>query len=411
MPVLELVTREDSLPKRGHGQGSLRKRGNSYAIRYRIPGGEQVQETIGPDKEAAELALAQRIVELKRGQISAEQEAYTLRKTAKDWLASVDRNPGIKPATKQGWHTAIESHLIPAMGSRPISRITVAQLIEYLDAKRDGVDSIGQVLPVADTIEPGQRLSPATLRQHRTALRKLWEWAVIRGRCEHNIVKDIPRDAKPKISRESVKVIERSDVRKLIAQTSGQDRRMIQVLVSLGLRLGELLGLQVADYNASQKLLHVQRTIRRGSGDTWTTEGDETKTFAGDRYLRVSPELGAILEEQIAGKRRGELIFASQAGTILNPGNWRTRKWQPACDAIGIPDATPHMLRHTFASYQIVVLRRSGFEVSRLMGHEDASITLRVYTHFFREQQAHSDQEATDILSAYGEEDDNEDPR
>lgn len=59
---------------------------------------------------------------------------------------------------------------------------------------------------------------------------------------------------------------------------------------------------------------------------------------------------------------------------------------------------TAHKLRHTFAS----LLLNPGvpvIKVSRLLGHRDATITLKVYAHFIKDKSDHVQELASSILS------------
>jgi integrase len=78
------------------------------------------------------------------------------------------------------------------------------------------------------------------------------------------------------------------------------------------------------------------------------------------------------------------LIFQSREGTPLNPSNVYKRLFRPAVEAAKIGKLKMHDLRHTFGSWKIEQ-GENVLYVSKQMGHKDASITLKVYSHLVKE--------------------------
>jgi integrase len=89
-----------------------------------------------------------------------------------------------------------------------------------------------------------------------------------------------------------------------------------------------------------------------------------------------------MLEDAVAGKRPGDLVFTSPNGGPLRLGNWRIRVFDPACAAAGIVGLTPHDLRHTAASLAIAA-GANVKAVQRMLGHSSAAMTLDVYAGLF----------------------------
>lgn len=73
---------------------------------------------------------------------------------------------------------------------------------------------------------------------------------------------------------------------------------------------------------------------------------------------------------------------ASPAGEVLRNGNFRRRTWNRATCEAGLPEATPHDLRHVAASFA-VASGASVLAVSRMLGHKSAAMTLDVYADLF----------------------------
>jgi integrase len=78
------------------------------------------------------------------------------------------------------------------------------------------------------------------------------------------------------------------------------------------------------------------------------------------------------------------LIFQTREGTPLNPSNVYNRMFKPVVEAADIGKLKMHDLRHTFGSWKIEQ-GENVLYVSKQMGHKDAAITLKVYSHLVKE--------------------------
>ena len=147
----------------------------------------------------------------------------------------------------------------------------------------------------------------------------------------------------------------------------------------LGCRVGELLALQIEDINFEKREIHICRTKVGRTGQKFNSP----KTRAGDRYIPIVfdstlRKLKALrVDENIT--RLSGLLFQSRTGTALNYNNIR-REWVKICRAAGVGNKTIHTFRHTFAT---AALARGVpiLEVSRILGHADATTTLNMYGH------------------------------
>ena len=153
---------------------------------------------------------------------------------------------------------------------------------------------------------------------------------------------------------------------------AARDQCITELLYGSGLRIGELLGLDVA---------------ASGSARGWIDTADATAHVLGKGSKRRSVPVGraalAALQAWLALRPQmaaaGEAaLFVSQRGSRLTPNQLRNRLQAQAARA-GLPTRVhPHMLRHSFASH---VLQSSGDlrAVQELLGHASISTT-QVYT-------------------------------
>ena len=88
-----------------------------------------------------------------------------------------------------------------------------------------------------------------------------------------------------------------------------------------------------------------------------------------------------------------DLVFASEAGTLIDPSNLLANSYYPLLNRIGLPRLTFHALRHTAATLMLEAGTHIRVAAERL-GHSDPGVTLRVYSHVSATMQ----REAADTL-------------
>ncbi len=213
-----------------------------------------------------------------------------------------------------------------------------------------------------------QGLSPKSLQRHLSAIRAWFRYLLREGRVGANPAEGVRA---PKVSRRLPHTLDADQLGHLMelpgdAPLDRRDRAIMELFYSSGLRLAELVGLDVADMQSSDGLLQV------------TGKGNKTRRLPIGRFAHKAIANWLAVRPQLA--KNGEpALFVSQRGARLSPRSVEARLRQRAIEQ-GMPTHVhPHMLRHSFASH---VLESSGDlrAVQELLGHADISTT-QVYTH------------------------------
>lgn len=185
--------------------------------------------------------------------------------------------------------------------------------------------------------KPGQRLSPSYISQQYRALQQLFKWLVIEGEIETN---PFDRLTPPAIPEQPVPVLTDEQITALLKTcsttdfTGRRDGAIIRLLIDSGLRISELIGLEVDHLDFDQDVAFVVGKGGRGRAAPFGTKTAE----ALRRYLRArARQPNADIPELWIGKRGP--MTASGVRQMLE---------RRATDA-GIERVHPHMLRHTFA--------------------------------------------------------------
>ncbi|MGI8614894.1 MAG: tyrosine-type recombinase/integrase [Nocardioidaceae bacterium] len=159
-------------------------------------------------------------------------------------------------------------------------------------------------------------------------------------------------------------------------QLPGHWRAVVYVAAGLGLRPGEVFGLQVGDVDFLRRSVRVDRQL--------DDHGQlvPLKTEASYRTVPLPDVVAAELSRHLAGRGRdGGLVFVGQDRQPVKRNSF-AKTWRRA---VGSADATElrlHDLRHVYAS-ALIAAGESVKTVQRRLGHTSATTTLDTYSHLW----------------------------
>lgn len=184
----------------------------------------------------------------------------------------------------------------------------------------------------------------------------------------------LARLERPKHSRREIRPFSAAEVAAILEHLNGSSYGpAVRLAFALGLRGGELWGLQWSDWSGQE--LSIQRQACETSG---RIEIKAPKTAAGIRRLLL-PD--SVLKALQALPQKSDWIFPGKTGAVTRRSNFAHRVWNPALDALGLDRRGFHHARHTAA---LLMLNRSRVPlpvVARILGHASPAVTLEVYAH------------------------------
>lgn len=145
-----------------------------------------------------------------------------------------------------------------------------------------------------------------------------------------------------------------------------RDRAMFELVYSSGLRLSELVAVNLEDLEDQEQIL---RVLGKGSKTRLVPVGRQALSAIAD-WLKIRPDLA------VAGENA---LFVGRHGRRLSPRAVQKRLKRLSVLSSLPQDVHPHMLRHSFASH---LLQSSGDlrAVQELLGHANIATT-QIYTH------------------------------
>ena len=145
-----------------------------------------------------------------------------------------------------------------------------------------------------------------------------------------------------------------------------RDRAILELFYSSGLRLAELVGLNLGDVDAADRTV---RVLGKGSKMRIVPVGRQALAALND-WLAVRAQLARGGEPALFVGRRGDRVSPRTVQKRVN--EWAKRQGTPT-------GVHPHMLRHSFATH-VLESSRNLRAVQELLGHASLSTT-QIYTH------------------------------
>jgi len=356
------------------GADGRRRRRYFYAVRKRQADARRALEEARRDRE--------------RG-IRVADRPRTVGELLGRWLA---HRTDLRPRTRESYEGTVRLHLAPALGEVPLQRLEVAHVDRMIAALQE------------------KGLSPTSVRYAVKVLRN----ALAEGERLGWVARNAARLARPPAPRVAeVRPFSGAEVQTLLSAVSGDRMGAYVVLVlSLGLRESEALGLRWEDVDLDRRVVAIRRQLAFRAGGF---ELVEPKSWAGRRVLAL-PELAA---SALRGHRRLQmeerlrcgpgwsndlgLVFTTATGRPLHRRNV-LRWFQGVLRGAGLPVRGIKELRHTAAS----LLHAQGLssrEIMEVLGHSDVRITLNTYTHVFDENRRRAAERMDAALGARHERD------
>ncbi len=215
----------------------------------------------------------------------------------------------------------------------------------------------------------GQNYSKSTTARKLATLRSFYKLLVRRGKLK---VHPLGTIRTPKQDKRLPKCLELEQVQTLLDAPGDadilaiRDKAILEVLYSSGIRVSELVDLQLDDLDLQEGVLRIRG---KGRKDRLTPIGSQA-ILALQVYFEV---------RAMDPKMNGHKVFLNKHGRSLSTRSVR-RKLDKYLAMAGLdPGISPHTLRHSFATH----LLNNGADlrsVQELLGHQSLSTT-QVYTH------------------------------
>lgn len=248
----------------------------------------------------------------------------------------------------------------------------ILQYQEYLEEKKIDYKEVNNenVLGYLDYLK-GLDKKASTISRHLASIRLFYQYLL-----KNKIVKEDPTKGiqSPKIEKKAPSVLSSQEVSLLLEQPNGEglksirDKAMLEVAYATGMRVTEIISLNVSDIDIESSLV------------TCKNENKQRIIPLGKLSLSALKEYMTIARPNMIKDDNETALFVNVNGKRLTrQGFWKIIKFYKEQAHI-TKDITPHVLRHSFATH----LLQNGADlksIQTMLGHSDISST-QVYMQF-----------------------------
>ncbi|MEV5557297.1 site-specific integrase [Nonomuraea wenchangensis] len=317
------------------------------------------------------------------------------------WFTNVVE-PNLAPKTAANYEMFVRLYIVPVLGTKRLDKLTVRDVQDWLNKLRRSCLCCDQG---KDAARPEKHSNPKR-RRRCCAIGKCCkslpsEWTVhdaymtLRAALsnavrEETLTRNVAANVKMSVPRKrKVKPWSVEEARAFLESARKNNDPMypayVLVLV-LGLRLGETLGLRWADVDLDRAEMTIGWQIQRVAGKLLHRQ---TKTDASDATLPFPEIVTTALRARqrardIAREAAGDhwqetgLVFTTASGRPIEPSNFR-RSFANACAKAGVRKVHVHATRKTCASL-LVALDVHPRVAMQILRHSQISVTMNVYS-------------------------------
>lgn len=276
---------------------------------------------------------------------------YVLDEFAPTWLNYATDGSELAAGSKRK-HREYLAHLSHAFFWKyPLSGITTEDINRWLA----DLDNFGGATPRKKTFQ---------------LLKAVYAKAVAEGAVPKSPV-TMKAPAVPKSRQAQIPPATGEELQTIYAAMPKTTRIAVWLGAILDLRIGEVVSLQVQDWNSKTQTLRVCHSADEGGGLK------ATKTSSSNTTQPVPPQLGKLLEEACDGKNPADFIVTCADGTHITPNRLRDH-FNEAKVKAGRPDLHFHTLRAT--SITAAVATGASLKDTMVWGrHADAQTSIERY--------------------------------
>jgi len=288
----------------------------------------------------------------------------TLEQFVKEWRSSVAVN--LKGSTTRAAESHLRAHIIPKLGSLPLTEIntkTIQSFVAYLATGGRSRKTVENVLLTLSSI----------LRVARS-----WDYACGSFKQEQRCFTD-------------------EEMGRIIAAAPEPFGTILAMTAVLGLRIGETLALRVGDLDFAKHVIRIRQSV-----DAATRSVQAVKSQASSADVPMPSQLETRLRALMRRHDgKSELLFVNRRGRPFSANKLREKQLHPLLVKLGIPRGGFHSMRHGAAS-ALLADGATPAVVQRQLRHSDARITLGLYGHVVGDQQRNAVENRSTRIAEYG---------
>jgi integrase len=307
----------------------------------------------------------------------------------------------LSQSTADSYRHMVEAHIVPHVGRVKLVEFNTTHVRAWLLelAKKPSAHTRRKLREGETKLPPPETISTRTQQYAFAVLRRSLNDAVNDEIIKRNPLKFVDS---PTAEKKEARPLTKDEAQKLLGAAAGTRLWAYWLIVlALGLRRGEGLGLRWEDVDLDEGTVTLRQSIQRLRGDKDPETGRRKgklvraglKTEASKATMKLPTFACEALKEHKTAQAAEQLaarmwvdkgiVFASTVGTELEPRNV-SRMWADICDKAEVDRCRIHDLRHAAGSF----LFADGVDLRVIQGmlrHTRLATTSEIYVHLLEE--------------------------
>lgn len=357
--------------------GTIVYRANVYLGTDQVTGKKVKTNVTGRTKKEVKQKAKEAEIEFKANGSTRFQETNikTFKELSDLWLSNYKLT--VKPQSYRYTVSLLNNHIWPKLGSMKPHKITTVYLQAF-------INDLAPKLVHFSTVH--------------SVVTRIIQFGVILQLLPFNPAREVMLPKGQKETRERVKFIDNTDLRKLLDHMdmlSQQEYKyyfdsvLYKLLLATGCRFGEVVALDWSDIDLDNKTISISKSYNRLVDLVGTP-----KSKAGIRVISIDNKTVLMLKQYQGRQRLTFLDIGEKAPSVVFATPVRTyqsmqimqQRLTKRCEEIGITYFTFHAFRHTHAS----LLLNAGISYKELqyrLGHSQLSMTMDIYSHLSKDKE------------------------
>ena len=290
----------------------------------------------------------------------------TFSELSQNWESSISL--GVKTSTAAHYHYTLAHYILPVLGKMRL------QILNEMILER----GLLQIITPQDGCH--KPLAHSMAQECLVLARRICRYA-----AHLHLMRPLQIEITlPKPMAKSSAVLNKDDqeqVGRYVASAPTPRKAGLLLMMQMGLRIGEVCGLQWNDFDLTAGVLSVRRTVKRIyiAGGRTKVVVQTPKTHSSMRQIPIPQGILQILNRLYSSHAPQEWFLSGNADKPVEPRCYR-KSLRSYLRRAGVPTVNPHALRHTFATTCL----QAGCNVktlSELLGHAGSDITMKRYVH------------------------------
>lgn len=345
----------------------------AYAVLYRLEGRQSALTFDDPSQANAMVALvkahgAGRALSM-HGIDTGRRRRDTTELTVGAWIGQhLDHLSGAEKKTLAEYRRYLSRDIEPTLGTVPLTALRRSDISTWVNKLRD------------------DGASGKTIQNKMGFLSGCFNAAVREGHLAANPAAGIRL---PRTVRREMCFLTRGEYGIVRASFTARWHPLLDFLIATGARFSEATALTPADVDRDNHTVRINKAWKRVPDGAERYELGQPKTKRSNRTVDVPPDVLAALDYA------GKWLFTNSHGTPIRIYSWRSNVWTPSLakakkadpdkpdQAVLTKPVRIHDLRHTAASW-LLAAGVPLIVVSQHLGHEDTTVTSKIYGHLDR---------------------------